>query len=66
MTWNDNFDTKTKVNGKTITVGEQNFDDNTILVKEEDGNIISCPMYIDKQGDIYFRYDNTEIWLKWL
>ena len=66
-TWNNNFDnSKTKVNDKTITVGEQDFDDNTILIKEEDGNLISCPMFIDDQGDIYFLYDNTEIYLKWL
>ena len=66
MIWNNNFDTKTEVNGKTIIVGEQNFENNTILVKEENGNIISCPMFIDELGDIYFRYDNVEIWLKWL
>lgn len=66
MTWNNNFNTKTEVNGKTIIVGEQNFENNTILIKEEDGNIISCPMFIDGLGDIYFRYDNTEIWLQWL
>lgn len=64
--WNDNFDIKTRVNGKTITVGEQNFDDNTILIKEEDGNTISCYMSIDGQGDIYFIYDNEEVYLKWL
>ena len=66
MIWNNNFDTKTEVNGKTIIVGEQNFENNTILVKEENGNIISCPMFIDELGDIYFRYDNVKIWLKWL
>ena len=66
MIWNNNFDTKTEVNGKTIIVGEHNFENNTILVKEENGNIISCPMFIDELGDIYFRYDNVEIWLKWL
>lgn len=67
QTWNNNFDNaKTKINGKIITVGEQNFDDNTILVKEENGNLISCPMSINNQGDIYFLYDNTEIYLKWL
>lgn len=66
MIWNNNFDTKTEVNGKTIIVGEQNFENNTILVKEENENIISCPMFIDELGDIYFRYDNVKIWLKWL
>ena len=66
MTWNNNFDTKTKVNEKMITVGEKNFKNNTILVKEENGNIISCPMFIDGLGDIYFLYDNTKVYLKWL
>lgn len=66
MEWNNNFDTKTTVKGKTITVGQQNFEDNTILIKEENGNIVSCPMGMDKQGDIYFLYDNTEVYLKWL
>lgn len=64
--WNNNFDAKTKVNGKTITVGQQNFNDDTILIKEEDENIISCPMGTDGQGDIYFIYDNIEVYLKWL
>lgn len=64
--WNDNFDTKTKVNGKVITVGQQHFEDSTILIKEEDGNIISCPVGIDKDRDIYFIYDNEEVYLRWL
>lgn len=64
--WNNIFNKKTIVNEKTITVGQQDFGNNTILVKKDDGNIISCPMFIDGQGDIYFVYDNTEIYLKWL
>ena len=64
--WNNNFDTKTKVNGMVITVGQQSFEDSTILIKEEDGNIISCPMGIDEEGDIYFIYDNEEVYLKWI
>lgn len=64
--WNDNFDTKTKVNGKTVTVGQQHFEDSTISIKEEDGNIISCPTGIDEEGDIYFIYDNEEVYLKWI
>lgn len=63
--WNGNFDTRTKVNGKVIIIGQQDFNDSTILLKE-DGNIISCLMGIDEQGDIYFIYDNEEIYLKWL
>lgn len=64
--WNDIFDTKTNVNGKIITVGQQDFNDSTILIKEEDGNIISCPIGMDEQGDIYFIYDNEEVYLKWI
>lgn len=64
--WNDIFDTKTNVNGKIITVGQQDFSDSTILIKEEDENIIPCPMGMDEQGDIYFIYDNEEIYLKWI
>lgn len=64
--WNDNFNAKTNVNGKIITVGQQDFDDNTILVREESRNIISCPMFIDEEGDIYFIYDNVKVYLKWI
>lgn len=64
--WNDIFDTKTNVNGKIITVGQQDFSDSTILIKEEDGNITSCLMDMDEQGDIYFIYDNEEVYLKWI
>ena len=53
-------------NGKIITVGEQNFETSTIMIKEENGNIISCPMFIDEHGDIYFVYDNTEVFLKYI
>ncbi|MCR2050915.1 hypothetical protein NSB25_27215 [Acetatifactor muris] len=63
--WNDIFDTKTNVNGKLITVVQQDFSDSTILIKE-DGNIISCPMGMNEQGDIYFIYDNEEVYLKWI
>lgn len=54
--WNDIFGRKTKVNGKVITVGQQDFDDSSILVKEENGNIISCPMGIDGQGGTSIFY----------
>lgn len=66
MEWNENFNANIKVNGKVIIVGRQDFDHSTILVKEENGNIIGCPMGIDGLGDIYFVYDNAEIYLKWL
>lgn len=64
--WNDNFDRQATINGKRITVGEQSFEDSTILIKEEDGTVLECPMGMDENGDIYFIYDNEEFWLKWL
>lgn len=66
MKWNDNFETETSINGKIITVGQQNFVGNTILIKEENGNVITCPMYMDERDDLFFVYDNTEVYLKWL
>ena len=46
--WNDNFDRQTTINGKRITVGEQSFEDSTILIKEEDGTVLECPMGMDE------------------
>lgn len=66
MKWNDDFEMTTSVNGKKIIVGQQNFADNTILIKEENGNVIDCPMYMDERDDLFFVYDNTEVYLKWL
>ena len=65
--WNNNFNTgKTKVNEKVITVGQQDFDDNTVLIKEQDGNVITCPIGTDKNGDVYFICDNTVLYFKWM
>lgn len=64
--WNYNFDSKVNVNGKTIIVGEQDFDSGTISIKEEEGNIIFCPMYFDKKRDIYFWYDGEQVFLKYI
>ena len=61
--WNDNFDSKRIINGKNIIVGQQDFDNNTIMVKEESGNIIECPMDIDDDCDLYFRYDNMGVYI---
>lgn len=63
MRWNNNFDMKKNVNGKNITVGMQNFDDMTILIKEENGRVIKCPMAFDNNGDCYFMYDSKECYL---
>lgn len=63
MEWNNNFNMKKNVNGKNITVGMQNFDDMTISIKEENGEIIKCPMSFDYNGDCYFIYDSKEYYL---
>ena len=55
--WNNNFNEKRVVNGKNITIGQQNFDNGTIMIKEDDGNIVDCPMNFDDNGDCYFIYD---------
>ena len=62
MKWNDNLSTKRKVNGKTISIGQQNFDNNTIAIKNEYGKILNLPMYSDEDG-IYFVYCKTKIYL---
>lgn len=64
ITWNDNFTMKKNINGKTITVGQQNFDDMTILIKEKNENVISCPMRFDSKGDCYFIYDSTKVYIR--
>lgn len=61
--WNNNFDMKRKVNGKTITIGEQDFMNGTIMVKEEDGNIINLPMLSDEDGNFYFTYNNMGVYV---
>ena len=54
---------KRKVNGKYITIGQQNFDDNTISIKDDCGNIFHRPMLSDEDGNIFFIYDNTIVYL---
>ena len=54
---------KRKVNGKTITIGQQNFDDETISIKDGHGNILNIPMQSDEDGNIYFVYDKTMVYL---
>lgn len=36
----------------------------TILIKKEDENIIRCPMDLDDDGEIYFFYDNTKVYVR--
>lgn len=61
--WNDNFNNKRMVNGKIITIGEQDFIDNSIKVKEKNGNIICCPMLFDEEGNIYFIYNGMGVYV---
>ena len=61
LEWNDNFTNKRWIGDTSIIVGEQNFDDNSIMIKEENGNVISCPMYIDNTGDIFFIYNDNGV-----
>jgi hypothetical protein len=61
--WNDNFNMERYVNGKKIIVGQQSFENGTILIKRDDNNIIECPMYSDKDGNFYFTYDNMSIYV---
>ena len=56
MEWNNNFNMKRVVGGKTIIIGEQDFSNSTVKIKEEDGTIINCNMQPDHKGDIYFVY----------
>lgn len=62
--WNDIFnDNKRVINGQTIIIGEQNFGTNSILIKEEDGTVLSRPMFIDHDGNIYFEYNGISVYV---
>lgn len=61
--WNENFSQKRKVEGETITVGQQNFENSTIEIMTENGSIIDCPMGMNNKGDIYFIYKNTGVYV---
>lgn len=39
MNWNNAFAMKKNINGKIVTVGQQDFDNMTIMIKEENGNV---------------------------
>ena len=60
--WGEGFNKKRNVNGKDIIIGQQNFIAETILIKY-DNKIIECPMYSDKNGDIYFIYNDTGVYI---
>lgn len=61
--WNNNFDEKRVVNGKIITIGQQDFDNDTIMIKESNGNILDCPIDFDDNGDCYFIYDLNIVYI---
>lgn len=52
--WNNDFNEKRTVNSKNITIGQQNFDNSTIMIKEDNGNIVDCPMDFDDNGGLLF------------
>ena len=54
---------KRKVNGKYITIGQQNFNDNTISIKDDRGNTLHRSMLSDEDGNIFFVYDKTIVYL---
>lgn len=45
---------------RTIRIGEQDFENGTVVVKEC-GIVKNCPMFQDDNGDIYFIYENEPI-----
>lgn len=55
--------TNRKVNGKTISIGQQDFDNGTVMIKNEYGNIINRNMYSDEDGNIYFIYHKMMVYL---
>ena len=61
--WNDNFSTKRVVGDKIITIGQQDFSSNTVMIKDDNGGIISCPTYIDAEGNVFFPYGLTGVYL---
>lgn len=61
--WNHIFDTKREVNGKIITIGVQDFTDWTVMVKDENEKVITCPMLSDEEGNYYFIYNNMGVYI---
>ena len=62
--WNNDFDEKRVVNGKIITIGQQDFDNGTIMIKESNGNILDCPMGFDDNCECYFIYDSKVVYIR--
>lgn len=61
--WNPIFEMERTVKGKRIIVGQQNFKDSTILIKDNKENVLCCQMYQDESGEIYFIYNNTGVYI---
>lgn len=61
--WNDNFDMERHVNGEKIIVGQQDFENGTILVKDSKEDIKNWPMGIDDKGDIFFIYKGIKMYV---
>lgn len=58
--WNNDFNEKRAVNG---ILDNKNFENGTIMIKEDNGNIVDCPMNFDDNGDCYFIYDLNIVYL---
>lgn len=61
--WNNDFDMERNINGKNIIVGQQDFENGTIMVKDENRKILCCPMFSDNEGNIYFIYDGVGVYI---
>lgn len=61
--WNNIFNMDRVVNGKHIIVGKQDIETASVLIKNDNGNIIHCPMHQNEDGEIYFIYDNTRVYI---
>lgn len=54
-----------KLNGKKLKVGKQNLSKGTVDVTC-DGEVITCQMFSDEDGDIGFYYGDEEIYFSHL
>lgn len=61
--WDNNFDQKRNIEGKNILIGRQDFENATVMIKEESGNIVDCPMLLDEKGNIYFIYNGMGVYI---
>ena len=64
MEWNENFTETRFIDNNKIIIGPQNFENGTILIKEEkSGEVIECSMCSDVNNDLYFIYYNHGVYI---